>query len=101
MGGNSSKGPTTRRYVPSYDEPAAGSSSSWDNFGGGYPPQSPLYPQQTPHHQLASSASAPFYDYSQPKRKLDRRYSRIADNYRSLDEVIRTLHVTVFCDFLV
>lgn len=94
MGGSSSKG-SIRRQASSYEY--GGSSSSWDNNnsntnygGGGYPPQSP-YPQQnpyqTPQHHLAS-ASAPFYEYSQPKRKLDRRYSRIADNYRSLDEVI-------------
>ncbi|KAK7312033.1 hypothetical protein RJT34_10581 [Clitoria ternatea] len=89
MGGKSSKG-SGRRYSS-----AASSSSSWDihSYGGGYPPQSP-YPQQnpyqTPQHQRAA-ASAPFYDSALPKRKLDRKYSRIADNYRSLDEVTAAL----------
>ncbi|KAL2332723.1 hypothetical protein Fmac_013936 [Flemingia macrophylla] len=83
MGGKSSKGSGRR-----YDYGA--SSSSWNNHGG-YPPQSP-YPSsyQTPQHHLAP-ASAPFHDYAQPKRKLDRKYSRIADNYRSLDEVTAAL----------
>lgn len=83
MGGKSSRDSDgSRRNVSSYG--SGGSSSSWDNYGyGGYPPsQSPR-----PHHHHAS-ASGPFHDYGQPKRKLDRRYSRISDNYRSLDEVI-------------
>ncbi|XP_027336282.1 E3 ubiquitin-protein ligase RGLG5 isoform X2 [Abrus precatorius] len=82
MGGKSSKG-SGRRYE------SAAASSSWDSYGG-YPPQSPYPSYQTPQHQHAS-ASAPFYDYAQPKRKLDKRYSRIADNYRSLDEVTAAL----------
>ncbi|WVZ07907.1 hypothetical protein V8G54_021253 [Vigna mungo] len=84
MGGKSSKGSGRR-----YDYGA--SSSSWDNNNyGGYPPQSPYPSYQTPRHHHAS-ASAPFYDYAQPKRKLDRKYSKIADNYRSLDEVTAAL----------
>lgn len=95
MGGKSSKG-SGRRYD------FGASSSSWNNNNyGGYPPQSPYPAYQTPQHQRAP-ASAPFHDYAQPKRKLDRKYSRIADNYRSLDEVIRlrSLHETVLCEFL-
>ncbi|KAK7306171.1 hypothetical protein VNO77_44094 [Canavalia gladiata] len=84
MGGKSSKG-SGRRYESS----ASSSSSPWDNYGG-YPPQSQYPPYQTPQHQR-TAASAPFYDYAQPKRKLDKRYSRIADNYRSLDEVTTAL----------
>ncbi|XP_052728987.1 E3 ubiquitin-protein ligase RGLG5 isoform X4 [Vigna angularis] len=84
MGGKSSKGSGRR-----YDYGA--SSSSWDNNNyGGYPPQSPYPSHQTPRHQHAS-ASAPFYDNAQPKRKLNRKYSKIADNYRSLDEVTAAL----------
>ncbi|XP_014518707.1 E3 ubiquitin-protein ligase RGLG5 isoform X2 [Vigna radiata var. radiata] len=84
MGGKSSKGGGRR-----YDYGA--SSSSWDNNNyGGYPPQSPYPSYQTPRHHHAS-ASAPFYDNAQPKRKLDRKYSKIADNYRSLDEVTAAL----------
>ncbi|KAG5125519.1 hypothetical protein JHK82_032256 [Glycine max] len=85
MGGKSSKG-SGRRYD------FGASSSSRDNSYGGYPPQSPYTSYQTPQHPCASaSASAPFYDYAQPKRKLDKKYSRIADNYRSLDEVTAAL----------
>jgi len=81
MGGKGSK-ESGRRYE------YGASSSSWDNNNyGGYPPQSPYPSHQTPQHQHAS-APTPFYDNAQPKRKLDRKYSRIADNYRSLDEVI-------------
>ncbi|AES72142.1 E3 ubiquitin-protein ligase RGLG5 isoform X2 [Medicago truncatula] len=90
MGGNSSKGSPRRRHVPSYE--ASGSSSSWNNNydGYGYPPHPQQSPYQTPQHQF-SSASAPFYENSQPKKKLDKRYSRIADNYQSLDEVTAAL----------
>ncbi|XP_004502384.1 E3 ubiquitin-protein ligase RGLG5-like [Cicer arietinum] len=92
MGGNSSKGSPRRRHVPNSYESSGSSSSSWDNnnYGGGYPPHPQQSSYQTPHHQFAS-ASAPLYEYSQPKKKLDRRYSRIADNYRSLDEVTTAL----------
>ena len=96
MGAKSSK-ESGRRYE------FGASSSSWDhnnNNYGGYPPQSPYPSYQTPRHQHAS-ASTPFYDNAQPKRKLDRKYSRIADNYRSLDEVIGSLHVTVLSAFLI
>lgn len=89
MGGKSSKG-SGRRYD------FGASSSSRDNNYGGYHPQSPYPSYQTPQHPRAS---APFYDYGQPKRKLDKKYSRIADNYRSLDEVIWSLHVIVLFDF--
>ncbi|XP_020227402.1 E3 ubiquitin-protein ligase RGLG5 isoform X1 [Cajanus cajan] len=81
MGGKSSKG-SGRRYEYDY----GASSSSWNNHGG-YPSS-----YQTPQHQHAPAPpSAPFHDYAQPKRKLDRKYSRIADNYRSLDEVTAAL----------
>ncbi|ESW35685.1 hypothetical protein PHAVU_001G255900 [Phaseolus vulgaris] len=86
MGAKSSK-ESGRRYE------FGASSSSWDHINnnyGGYPPQSPYPSYQTPRHQHAS-ASTPFYDNAQPKRKLDRKYSRIADNYRSLDEVTAEL----------
>ncbi|MED6114362.1 E3 ubiquitin-protein ligase rglg2, variant 2 [Stylosanthes scabra] len=93
MGGKNSRecggGGGGRRHVSSSyggGGGGGGSSSSWDNYGG-YPNQS-VY--QTPQHH---HASAPYYDYpsSQPKRKLDKRYSRINDDYRSLDEVTAAL----------
>ncbi|KAH1237015.1 E3 ubiquitin-protein ligase RGLG2 [Glycine max] len=87
MGGKSSKG-SERRHVSSYG--SAGSSSSWDDYE--YPQSPNAYPQQNPYHTpLHHRAPAPFHDYSQPKRKLDRRYSRIADDYHSLDEVTTAL----------
>ncbi|KAJ1405345.1 von Willebrand factor, type A [Sesbania bispinosa] len=91
MGGNSSKG-CDRRHVSSYG--SAGSSSSWDNNNyGGYPQSSPYSYQQQNSYQtpLHHRAPAPFHDHAQPKRKLDRRYSRIADDYHSLDEVTAAL----------
>ncbi|QCD84648.1 E3 ubiquitin-protein ligase RGLG5-like isoform X2 [Vigna unguiculata] len=88
MGGKSSK-VCERRHVSSYG--SAGSSSSWDTYG--YPQTPNTYPQQnnyhTPLHNRAPTL--PFHDYSQPKRRLDRRYSRIADDYNSLDEVTSAL----------
>ncbi|CAJ2667921.1 unnamed protein product [Trifolium pratense] len=98
MGGSSSKGSSRKKkqHVSSYrSSGSSGSSSSWNNNNYdeyGYPPQSP-YPQQSPYHQTPhhQAASAPFYENSQPKKKLDKRYSRIADNYHSLDEVTAAL----------
>lgn len=76
MGGRNSKEPSRREFDSfGYDNSAA-----WDQFS--YPPPSP-YPQQYPY--------TPSSDYGsqtpQPQRRLDRKYSRIADNYSSLDEV--------------
>ncbi|WJX33579.1 E3 ubiquitin-protein ligase rglg2 [Trifolium repens] len=100
MGGSSSKGShRKKKHVSSYGSSGSSSSSSWNNnnnnydgYEYGYAPQSP-YPQQSPYHQTPrrQSASAPFYENSQPKKKLDKRYSRIADNYHSLDEVTAAL----------
>lgn len=100
MGGKSSKG-SGRRHVSSYD--SAGSSSSWENYGipqqpYGYPSQNSH--QSTPLHHRAPPATAPVHDYAQPKRRLDRRYSRIADDYHSLDEV-RSIQKLCCCDLLV
>ncbi|XP_054820136.1 E3 ubiquitin-protein ligase RGLG2 isoform X2 [Prosopis cineraria] len=89
MGGKSSK-EEYRRRVSSYG--SASSCSRWDGYGYPQSPHPPQNPYYTPQH---SSAPAPFYEYgsqtSQPSRRLDRRYSRIADDYRSLDEVTAAL----------
>lgn len=70
----------------------------------GYPPQSPpsasqgydsAYPWQSPYSQppvqpppqQPKYSSAASSNVSRPQRTLDRRYSKIADNYRSLDQV--------------
>lgn len=96
MGGKSSKG-SERRHVSSYG--SAGSSSSWDDYE--YPQSPNAYPQQNPYHTpLHHRAPAPFHDYSQPKRKLDRRYSRIADDYHSLDEVIVVICLGIIVFFV-
>lgn len=94
MGGRSSK----RRELSSY---GSNSSSTWNQYG--YPPQTPYHQQNqyyTPQHQQAPPTSSSYgsqasFNYGQemprPQRKLDRKYSRIADNYRSLDEVTAAL----------
>jgi E3 ubiquitin-protein ligase RGLG len=66
------------------------SSSSWEN-NYGYPQSTYPYPQpqQNPYQRHNNHHRATQHDYSRPNRKLDRRYSRIADDYHSLDEVIK------------
>ncbi|XP_061990105.1 E3 ubiquitin-protein ligase RGLG2-like [Rosa rugosa] len=60
------------------------SSSSWNQY-----PESVPYAQQdpyiaTPQHHYAPSSQL-------PRRRLDRKYSKISDDYRSLDEVTNAL----------
>ncbi|KAJ6351536.1 hypothetical protein OIU78_007454 [Salix suchowensis] len=96
MGGKSSKG-SRRRDYSSYG--SAASSSSWNHYE--YPPASPYpYPPPSPQqstystqqHHHAPAASNPSYSYEsqmppqQPHKRLDRKYSRIADNYQTLDQ---------------
>ncbi|KAG5527142.1 hypothetical protein RHGRI_028155 [Rhododendron griersonianum] len=79
-----------------------GTSSAWDDYVIPQPP----YPQEStsydPPPQTAYPAYPPLQKYypppqthggrsQQPQSKLDRRYSRIADNYRSLEEVTEAL----------
>ncbi|KAK9903845.1 hypothetical protein M0R45_000885 [Rubus argutus] len=62
----------------------SGSSSSYSNSPWNQYPQQSNY-TSTPQHHYAPS--------QQPtKRRLDRKYSKIADDYRSLDEVLMLLH---------
>ncbi|OMO81583.1 von Willebrand factor, type A [Corchorus olitorius] len=88
MGGKSSRESSGRRY----SESRSGGSDAWNSYG--YPPQS-SYPQEspycTPQHRYAPPP--PSYNYgSQPSRKsLDRKYSRIADNYQTVDQVTAAL----------
>ncbi|GAB4829272.1 E3 ubiquitin-protein ligase rglg2 [Ancistrocladus abbreviatus] len=91
MGGRSSK----RKSVSS------GGSYGWTPSHHGYPASSPYQPQPVympqqsyaPHHQYKPSPSP--YSYAEqgsaPKKRLERKYSRIADNYRTLDEVTAAL----------
>ncbi|XAR51931.1 hypothetical protein NMG60_11006738 [Bertholletia excelsa] len=60
-----------------------------------YPPSQRAYPAHPPS-QTAYPAYAPPENYGsraheRPQKKLDRRYSRIADNYNSLEEVTEAL----------
>ncbi|TYH01199.1 hypothetical protein ES288_A09G038400v1 [Gossypium darwinii] len=96
MGGSSSKDVNWRQNS-SYRT----SSASWDSHTG-----NPQYGQESPSYMSQYSfASLQYYPPSQPelqyypppqnrgsdKRTLDRRYSRIADNYNSLDQVTEAL----------
>lgn len=80
MGGHFSK----RRRVSS-------SRPSWSDQNG-YPGSPFVQPASyyTPQHHLAPSSSSSYFDYGlrtpQP-HMLNRRYSRIADNYYTLDQV--------------
>jgi E3 ubiquitin-protein ligase RGLG len=80
MGGSSSKesprgGGSGRRYERSVSG-SSSYSSAWD--------QSSYY--QTPNHPSASPVSS-YNSGRQTPKNLERKYSRIADNYRSIDEV--------------
>ncbi|CAN8238709.1 unnamed protein product [Cochlearia groenlandica] len=89
MGGSSSKdsprggGSGSRRYARSAS--ASSSSTSW----GGYGDQNSSY--QTPNHPSASPVSSYNHHGYQTHKNLERKYSRIADNYRSIDEVTAAL----------
>ena len=88
MGSKVSKCSSARRFSHG-GSAASTSTSSWDQYGY---PQSPYsYPQQSPHY-------TPHHRYASPSllRNLDSRYSRIADNYRSLDEVSLYIHSCMF-----
>lgn len=116
MGGSSSREGSWRRN----SSRASSSASSWSEYPHGQeshqnyaPPQPyPYAPQQYPYAPQQSFSSAPQQSYSygssqyhdsppsqdqrgshaaDGRRRLDRRYSRIADNYNSLDEVTAAL----------
>ncbi|CAJ2666032.1 unnamed protein product [Trifolium pratense] len=109
MGGQSSKEENLRQ--DSLRSSSSASASSWNSYPdphsgygqGGYPytygsqePSSyqPYYdarpppPPQNYGYEPQTSGRVPRHD---DKRKLDRKYSRIADNYNSIDEVTEAL----------
>ncbi|CAL8092438.1 unnamed protein product [Prunus armeniaca] len=92
MGGKSSKDSSSRQFSHSG---STASSSSWDQYGYPQPSRPPQNTYCTPQRHYAPSPS--FNHVSQPftvpnpRRRLDRKYSKIADNYRSLDEVTSAL----------
>uniref|UniRef100_A0A5B7B1K9 Putative E3 ubiquitin-protein ligase RGLG2 n=1 Tax=Davidia involucrata TaxID=16924 RepID=A0A5B7B1K9_DAVIN len=86
MGGKSSKR-TSRRQFSSFG------SSSFNHHGY---PQSPYHQQNhpsyyTPQHHRAAAPTNYGTQTPQPQRKLDRRYSIIADNYQTLEQVTDAL----------
>ncbi|XP_006391217.2 E3 ubiquitin-protein ligase RGLG5 isoform X2 [Eutrema salsugineum] len=90
MGGSISKDSTRGRGPQRYDQRysrslfASSSVSSWGHYGD----QNSTY--HTPNHPSASPA--PSYNTGrQTQKSLERKYSRIADNYRSIDEVTAAL----------
>ncbi|XP_058778938.1 E3 ubiquitin-protein ligase RGLG2-like [Vicia villosa] len=109
MGGQSSKEENLRQDS-SLRSSSSASASSWNSYPdphsgygqGGYPysydSQQPSYqpyydtrpppPPQNYDHEPHTSGRVPRQD---DKRKLERKYSRIADNYNSIDEVTEAL----------
>ncbi|XP_024975121.1 E3 ubiquitin-protein ligase RGLG2-like [Cynara cardunculus var. scolymus] len=106
MGGSSSREERARyRHSSSFQS----SSSFSGNQYGGHPPQPsysfpaqrdenypaqevyPTYPQQ--HYGASPAAAAPANGAQphRPQKKLDKRYSRIADSYNSLEQVTEAL----------
>ncbi|CAN7129738.1 unnamed protein product [Brassica rapa subsp. narinosa] len=89
MGGSSSKdsnrgGRSSRRYPGSPS--ASSSASSWGPYGDH---QNSSY--HTPSHPSASPAPSYNNPRWQTQKNLERKYSRIGDNYRSIDEVTTAL----------
>lgn len=88
MGGKSSKSSSGSHY----SSRGSSSSSAWNNYGypqSPYPQASPYY---TPQHHYDPSPSFNYGSQTpQPQRLLDRKYSRIDDNYNSLDQVTAAL----------
>lgn len=82
MGGKSSK-----RAVSSRHSSYGSTSNSWAYPQSPYP-QSP-YPQQPVSQPYASPSSFQSYPERAPavKRKLERKYSRIDDNFNNLEQV--------------
>lgn len=86
MGGKSSKSSSGSHY----SSRGSASSSAWNNYG--YPPPPSPYPQASPYYTPQQHYTpSPSFNYGsqtpQPQRRLDRKYSRIDDNYKSLDQV--------------
>uniref|UniRef100_A0A7C8Z9R9 RING-type domain-containing protein n=1 Tax=Opuntia streptacantha TaxID=393608 RepID=A0A7C8Z9R9_OPUST len=64
-----------------------------------YPPQQPYAPQQpyppqqsyAPQHKYSPASSSYGGETNEPKKRLDRKYSRITDDYTSIDQVTEAL----------
>ncbi|KAF9603098.1 hypothetical protein IFM89_033823 [Coptis chinensis] len=87
MGGKSSKG-TSYRNSSSFGS----SSSSYGNHGYQYPPPQSPYAQPNSNYGAPQYHAPPPPNYGAlPQRKLERRYSRINDDYNSLEQVTDAL----------
>lgn len=91
MGGKSSKRSVSSRYA-SYGS----TSNSW-----GYPQSS--FPQPPVSQPQPYASPSPYQGYPDPplnaKRKLERKYSRIDDDYKNLEQVM--LHLKTIVQILV
>ncbi|KAK4780772.1 hypothetical protein SAY87_016878 [Trapa incisa] len=89
MGGSSS---TTRSSGGSYSRSSRGSYDQRSQYGSSYYMQDEYY---TPQHQYEPSPPSSRYGSKPPQphlqKRLERKYSRISDNYASLDEVTAAL----------
>lgn len=79
MGAKESKERSFRQTSSSWSPSEYESASP--SYGQAYPPQQPYTPQQAYPPQYTSGGS------SDNRKRLERRYSRIADDYKSLEEV--------------
>ncbi|KAJ9169445.1 hypothetical protein P3X46_017642 [Hevea brasiliensis] len=91
MRGKRSKDQSSGRRNSSYDE---SSSSSWNQYG--YPSPYPYPSQQNPYytpqqHQPSTSSYSREAERPQSQRRMDKKYSWIADDCTTLDQVIAAL----------
>ncbi|KAI3761907.1 hypothetical protein L1987_52330 [Smallanthus sonchifolius] len=95
--------PSSYRQSPSFQSPPSFTGSQYGSMpqqSYSYPPENiqnypvqeayPAYPQHY-HAPAPVPTPAPAPAPSRPQKKLDRRYSRIADNYSSLEQVTEAL----------
>ncbi|KAK8691548.1 hypothetical protein V6N13_075055 [Hibiscus sabdariffa] len=88
MGGKSSKDLSGRGYPAS----RSGGSDSWSHYGyppqSGYPPQNPYH---TPQHHYAPPPPSNYGSQTPRRGHKIVKYSRIGDNYQTLDQVTAAL----------
>ncbi|XP_050204273.1 E3 ubiquitin-protein ligase RGLG5-like isoform X2 [Mercurialis annua] len=91
MGGRSSKG-SSGRSISSH---GSANSSSWNQYNYAeatpYPSTSQQNPYYTPQHPQASTSYGYEPERPHPQKRLDRKYSKIADDYKTLDQVTAAL----------
>lgn len=110
MGAKSSTSSEGRSWRQSYSSRST-SSSSWNydffqssvsQYAESYPVQQTYSAEYPPPDQYYAPPiyGAPSHSHA-PQKKLDRRYSRIADKYNSLEEVgIYSMESTISCDLI-